>query len=256
MSATAKTSHCAACRDGEALAFSFTMAFQPIVDAGAGRVWGYEALVRGTAGESAWSILQQVGEEERYRFDQACRVKAIELASALYPRDEALKLSINFMPNAVYEPSACIRATLAAALRTGFRRDRIMFEFTEGERVTDVAHLQRIIDEYRRQGFITAIDDFGAGYAGLGLLATFQPDLIKIDMDLLRGIDGSKAKTAIVGGVVRIARELGVEVLAEGVETAAEFAVLRALGIDLFQGYLFAKPQLEALPTVDLSRIA
>ncbi len=245
MTSSSQKSRCAACRDDEALAFDFTMAFQPIVDAAAGKVWGYEALVRGTGGEPAWSILERVGEEERYRFDQACRVKAIELAGRLFPRDEALRLSINFMPNAVYEPSACIRSTLAAALRVGFRRDRIMFEFTEGERVVDVAHLRRIIEEYRRQGFITAIDDFGAGYAGLGLLATFQPDLIKIDMDLLRGIDGDRARAVIVEGVVRMARALNVEVLAEGVETAGEFETLRGLGIALFQGYHFAKPMLE-----------
>ena len=226
------------------------MAFQPIYDAAARRVWGYEALVRGLSGEGAFDVLSKVSPEQRYRFDQDCRVKAIELASRLFPRDEDLMLSINFMPKAVYEPAACLRATLLAASEFSFPRSAIMFEFTENEEVADPAHLTNIITEYRRHGFTTAVDDFGAGHAGLGLLAQFQPDLIKIDMLLIRGIDSSPARRAIVAGIVAIARELGITLLAEGIETEAEFRVLEAAGIRLFQGYWFAKPAFEALPPV------
>ena len=226
------------------------MAFQPIYDAAARRVWGYEALVRGLSGEGAFDVLSKVSPEQRYRFDQDCRVKAIELASRLFPRDEDLMLSINFMPKAVYEPAACLRATLLAASEFSFPRSAIMFEFTENEEVADPAHLRNIITEYRRHGFTTAVDDFGAGHAGLGLLAQFQPDLIKIDMLLIRGIDSSPARRAIVSGIVAIARELGITLLAEGIETEAEFRVLEAAGIRLFQGYWFAKPAFEALPPV------
>ncbi|TXM70020.1 EAL domain-containing protein [Methylobacterium sp. WL103] len=248
--AKAAEAKCRACRDGEALDFTFTMAFQPIVDTTEGRVWGYEALVRGPGGQSAASILDRVTDETRYRFDQAARVKAIELAGRLFPKDDATRLSINFMPNAVYEPAACIRASLEAARRVGFEHRRIMFEFTENERFRDVPHVKRIVAEYRRQGFLTALDDFGAGYAGLSLLANFRPDLIKIDMDLLRGIDVDAGRGAIVAGLVAIARALGVSVLAEGVETQGELDALRDLGITLFQGYHFAKPLFEGLPEV------
>ncbi len=154
------------------------------------------------------------------------------------------------MPNAVYEPIACIRASLEAARRVDFSHRRIMFEFTEQERFRDIEHVKRIVAAYRQQGFLTALDDFGAGFAGLSLLANFRPDLIKIDMDLLRGLDTDAGRHAIVSGVVAIARALGVTVLAEGVETAAELEALRALGITLVQGYHFAKPLLEALPPV------
>lgn len=246
----ASVKSCAACRDGSELPFAFTMAFQPIVDLAAGRVWGYEALVRGPAGEPAGSVLSQLDDQNRYRFDQAARVKAIELAGQLFPRQDDLILSINFLPNAVYEPAACIRASLAAASRVGMRLDRIMFEFTEDERMHDVEHLAGIVREYRRHGFITGLDDFGAGYAGLGLLASFQPDLVKIDMHILRGVDADPARQAIVAGIVGIARELGLTVLAEGIETEAELTVLRAAGIRLFQGYYFAKPMVETLPPV------
>ncbi len=226
------------------------MAFQPIVDLENACVWGYEALVRGVAGEPAGAILSQVTDETLYKFDQACRVRAIELAGSLFPQAENQRLSINFMPNAVYEPAACIRASLEAASRAGFRHDRIMFEFTEDERFHDTAHVAAIVAEYKRQGFLTALDDFGAGYAGLGLLADLQTDLIKIDMGLIRNIDTDRTRRTIVTGIVGIARELEMSVIAEGVETAAEVAILRALGVSLFQGYHFAKPQVECLPPV------
>ncbi|SDM65610.1 EAL domain, c-di-GMP-specific phosphodiesterase class I (or its enzymatically inactive variant) [Methylobacterium phyllostachyos] len=245
-----KETGCRACRAGSALDFDFSMAFQPIVDVGTGSIWAYEALVRGPNGEPAPTILSRVTDENRYQFDQAARVRAIELAGRLFPRDSDTRLSINFMPNAVYEPVACIRASLEAARRVDFAHQRLMFEFTEQERFRDIAHVQRIVTAYRKQGFLTALDDFGAGFAGLSLLANFRPDLIKVDMDLLRGLDTDAGRHAIVSGVVAIARALGVTVLAEGIETAAEREALRALGIDLMQGYHFAKPMLEALPPV------
>ena len=113
--ASSARSSCDGCRNGSSLGFDFTMAFQPIVDIATGRVWAYEALVRGLNGEGASTILGQVRGDAVYGFDQACRVKAVELAGRLFPADEETRLSINFMPNAVYEPNACIRATLAAA---------------------------------------------------------------------------------------------------------------------------------------------
>ncbi|MBE0010232.1 EAL domain-containing protein [Arthrobacter sp. AET 35A] len=239
---------CDGCRTSSKLDFDFSMAFQPIYDAVAGRVWGYEALVRGFAGEGAYDVLSRVSPEQKYRFDQDCRVKAIELASRLFPADEELKLSINFMPNAVYEPAACLRATLQAAARFRFPTSAIMFEFTENEEVSDTGHLTNIITEYRKHGFTTAIDDFGAGHAGLGLLVDFQPDLIKIDMLLIRGIYTSPARQTVVAGIVDMAAKLGITVLAEGIETEAEYLALKAAGIGLFQGYWFAKPAFEALP--------
>ncbi len=239
---------CAGCRDGAPLPFTFTMAFHPIVDFDRGAVWGYEALVRGTEGQSAFSILSQVDEKNRYKFDQACRVKAIELAGNLFGPD--LRLSINFMPNAVYEPAACIRSSLHAASRVGFNPNRIMFEFTENEHMSDPDHVGRIVEEYRRIGFTTALDDFGAGYAGLNLLARFQPDLVKIDMELIRGIATSAARQAIIRGILAIARDLDLKVIAEGIETEDELRALRSAGISLFQGYLFARPLVEGLPPV------
>jgi len=242
----ATTKACLGCRTGAPL----TMAFQPIVDVETGSVFAYEALVRGANGQSAGEVLASVDTDMIYKFDQTCRVKAIELAGQLFPPDDATKLSINFMPNAVYEPDACIRASLAAAHRVGFDPKRLMFEFTEDERMRDVAHVRRIIDAYQARGFTTAIDDFGAGYAGLGLLADLRPDMLKLDMALIRGIDGSAARRAIVAGVLGIADAIGVRCIAEGIETASELRTLKQIGIRLCQGYLLARPATEALPVV------
>ena len=246
---------CPGCSTSRPLDFTFSMAFQPIVRADGG-VWGYEALVRGTNGEGASTILDRVTAEQRYRFDQASRTKAIELAANLFPQGEGLHLSINFMPNAVYEPAACLRTTLLAAKRHQFPLDAILFEFTENEEVSDVDHLQRIITEYRRRDFLTAIDDFGAGHAGLGLLADFQPDLIKIDMKLVRNVHRSPARQVIITAIVFVAETLGITVLAEGIETTAEFEMMREAGVSLFQGYHFAKPAFEALPPVASTGLA
>ncbi len=119
------------------------------------------------------------------------------------------KLSINFMPNAVYEPSRCLRTTLDAARRTGFPVENIIFETTEDERVHDAEYLKQIFVTYRQEGFKTAIDDFGAGYAGLNLLADFQPDIVKLDMQLVRDIDTDRARQTIVGAMAAVGKLLG-----------------------------------------------
>lgn len=239
-------STCSGCQDGVAFPMPFTMAFQPIVDLETRRIFAHEALVRGVDGAGAAAVLGAVTPDNRYGFDQACRVKAIELAAKLAMPASGARLSINFLPNAVYEPSACIRLTMATAKRTGFPAERLIFEFTEDERV-DAHHLIGIIATYKAMGFMTAIDDFGAGYAGLTLLAQFQPDLVKLDMALIRGLDADRVKRTVVGGITRICQELGVAVLAEGIETEGESVAARDLGIRLQQGYLFARPAFEAL---------
>ena len=235
---------CGACRDAEELGFEFEYAYQPIVEVGSRSIYGHEALVRGPNGESAASVLAKVNDDNRYRFDQACRVKAVAGAARLDMREF---LSINFLPNAVYRPEVCIRSTLEAARLHNFPIAKIIFEVTEGEKVQDRPHLVNIFREYRRFGFQTAIDDFGAGYAGLNLLAEYQPDIIKIDMDLVRDIDRSHPRQVIVRGIAAMCRELGIRVLAEGIETRAERDFLAAAGIDLMQGYWFCKPVFQGL---------
>jgi EAL domain-containing protein (putative c-di-GMP-specific phosphodiesterase class I) len=238
---------CASCEGDQRLDFEVRMAFQPIVDARDRTIYGYEALVRTVDGGGAGEVLARVQPEQLYRFDQTCRVKAIVTAAGLGLRE---RLFINFFPNAVYQPETCIRLTLQAAQMSGFPTDKLVFEAAESEQVTDQAHVSRIFRDYRNRGFQTAIDDFGAGYAGLSSLVAFQPDLIKLDMGLVRGIDADPVRQAIVAGVTGIGNRVGSTLLAEGVETADEYRTLRGLGIDLFQGYLFGRPALERLDVV------
>ena len=241
---------CPACGSAERVGFRFDYAYQPIVDVGLRTVYAHEALVRGPEGEGASSVLSQVNDQNRYRFDQACRVKAIKTAAQLGIGE---RLSINFMPNAIYKPELCIRTTLEAARVHGFPVERIIFEVTEGERVEDGPWLAQILREYKRCGLLTAIDDFGAGYAGLSLLGDFQPDLIKIDMGLIRSIDSSTPRQAIVRGLIRVCDDLGVQVIAEGIETAGERDFLFDAGIHLMQGYFFGRPTFQGVGTIDSS---
>lgn len=238
---------CKECRDKTKLGIDFTMAFQPIVDVSNKSIFGYEALVRGPNNEGAASVLSQVNDSNRYRFDQAIRVKAIDLAKKLGLQG---MLSINFLPNAVYKPETCIRATLEAAKELDFPTDRIMFEVTEGEKVLDNDHLRNIFKEYKKHRFTTAIDDFGAGYAGLNLLADWQPDIIKLDMSLTRNVNDDRVRRSLVFGIISICKELDIKVIAEGIETREECLTLADEGVKLFQGYFFARPGFESLPTI------
>jgi EAL domain-containing protein (putative c-di-GMP-specific phosphodiesterase class I) len=243
---------CGHCATREPLDFQFTFAFQPSVDVALREIFAYEALVRGPKGEAAFWVLDQVTDESRYRFDQDCRVAAIALAARL---GLSVKLSINFMPNAVYRPETCIRTTFAAADKYGFPVNRIIFEVVENDHLAEPSRLVEIMSEYKRFGFLTALDDFGAGFAELKLLARFQPHVLKLDMDLIRGIETDPARQAIARGIIVTCVALGVRVLAEGVETAAEFDWLRNAGIELFQGYLFARPGFQTLPQVDFKAL-
>jgi EAL domain-containing protein (putative c-di-GMP-specific phosphodiesterase class I) len=233
-----------ACTCDQKLVPDFTFAFQPVVDLPARRVCAHEALVRGPEGESAGSILAGVTSDNRYAFDQACRTRAIRMAADL---GLDRRLNINFMPNAVHHPDVCLRGTLNSAHHHDFPLASITFEFTEDEPVIDRHHLKGIVESYRRHGFRTALDDFGSGFAGLSLLADFQPDTIKIDRSIIAGIDTDRARQAIVAGVVKMAEMIGLSLVAEGVERADEVTTLQELGIDLYQGFFFARPTLGRL---------
>lgn len=226
----------------------FDFAFQPIVSLRRKAVFAHEALARGLEGEPASFVLDKVTWESRHRFDKDCRVRAIERAADL---DMSESLSINFIPNAVNDPLACIQRAVRAARNRGFALSRLIFEVTEGERIKDVETLVKIFRAYRKLGIKTAIDDFGAGYAGLNLLARFQPDIVKIDVDLVRDVDTMPVKQTIVGSIVDLCQKLGIVALAEGVETPGERDFLASLGIDLMQGFLFARPAFKALASVD-----
>jgi EAL domain-containing protein (putative c-di-GMP-specific phosphodiesterase class I) len=249
-----KQQSCLDCLSGQSLGFEIKMAFQPIINWQSRQIVGYEALVRGPEGQGAAWVFDRINEQNKYYFDQACRVKAIETAAKLGLN---CMLSINFLPNAVYNPETCIRATIEAADMFGFDIRKIMFEVTESEQIVDRAKLSRIFDSYAKRGFITAIDDFGAGYADLSWLESLKPQVLKLDMALIRDIEQLPAKQQVVKDVLALCLEVNTQVLAEGIESRAELDYLADLGILFFQGYYFAKPQLEYLVRAeDISALA
>lgn len=244
---------CAGCSNADELDFEFEYAYQPIVNLKSRTIFAHEALIRGPRGEDAYSVLNRVNADNIYRFDQACRVKAVKTAAEL-KLDGCL--SINFYPNAVYRPELCIRTTLDAASRYDFAISNIIFEFTEVEKIHDTVHLLNIVTEYKKLGFQVAIDDFGAGYAGLNLLAKFQPDIIKLDMDLIRGIAADKHRQAIVKALIQMCTEMDMQIIAEGVESLAERDFLLDHGIWLMQGFFFCKPAFQAAGHVESEKWA
>lgn len=239
-----KQQTCSDCLSGQELGFAIKMAFQPIIDWQQQSIFAYEALVRGPEGQGAAWVFAQVNKDNRYYFDQACRVKAIETAARL---GCSSYLSINFMPNAVYNPETCIQATLEASALYGFCKEKIIFEVIETEEIPDKGHLTRIFQSYARHGFLTAIDDYGAGFANLEWLQALKPNILKLDMALIRDIEQSPAKQAIVRSTIAQCELQGTTVLAEGIETAAELNWLVAAGVRYLQGYYFARPALESL---------
>lgn len=227
----------------------YSYAFQPIVDVAARSIFSYEALVRGPVGAPAARVFERVPPDDLHRFDEESRVAAIELASRLRL---PCKLNLNFLPRSLYTSPMAIRSALEAAQRCGITPDRLILEITEGEVIDDHAAFGRAVNEFRRSGLQLAIDDFGAGYAGLTMLADFQPDLLKLDMTLIRGIEGNGPRQAIVRAIMQACIDLGIDVIAEGVETFEEYWWFKNAGVTLFQGYLFGRPQFEGLPALQI----
>jgi len=238
-----RVAECGGCQGDQTIP-DFTMALQPIIDLESRTVIAHEALVRGLGGEPARHVLAQVNKDNVYAFDQACRTRAIALASRLGLQT---RLNINFLPNAVYEPLACIRATLAAASSASFPPDRLTFEVVESEELADAGHLRKIIETYRQIGFRVALDDFGSGYSGLTRLAELQPDMIKIERALVADCDQDRTRRAILANILSLGRDTGIDVVLEGVERVEEVETLRALGGRFMQGFYFGRPAFEAM---------
>ena len=237
---------CKLCNAGPELPFS--MAFQPIVNVQHGYVMAYEALARGPNGEAATTVLDHKLHNNRYSIDQRCREKAIAVAATLGLLETKADLTVNFYPNAVYEPQQCLRRTFQAASSVGFPLERIVFEVSEVEKVRNDEHLNNIMIEYRKHGLRVAIDDFGAGHSGLSLLSRSQPDMIKIDRALVECIHERPTSRRIVQSIVEVCSDLGILVIAEGIEHEEEMQALCDLKIFLMQGFYFARPAFEQLP--------
>lgn len=226
----------------------FTFAFHPIVDTQERAAISHEALIRGINNEPAYTVLYGYRGSDLDTFDALCRARAIEIASKV---GIDTHLNLNILPSAAMNVVAGLNSTIEAAERYEFPLKRIIIEVTEVHAIADPARFASVLNEYRRAGLQLAIDDFGAGYAGLTLLSEFQPDIVKLDMGLVRGIQSDGPRQAIVRAIWQVCIDLGIDFLVEGVETIDEFAWFTNLGAHIYQGYLFAKPLLEGMPAIN-----
>jgi EAL domain-containing protein (putative c-di-GMP-specific phosphodiesterase class I) len=214
------------------------MAYHPIFRTSDGSIFGYEALLRSDEPSLAqpvsvlWAAetLNLIDDLGRRIRDVAC--KAFEV----WPDDCALFVNLHpsdLLDNHLFAPDSPL--TLQAR--------RVVLEITERASLDTLPDLTRRVADLRKLGFRIAIDDLGAGYAGLGAFADLEPEIVKLDMSLVRRVDEHKTRQKVVKSMITLAKEMGIQVVAEGVETEAERDTLKALGCDLLQGYLFARPE-------------
>jgi EAL domain-containing protein (putative c-di-GMP-specific phosphodiesterase class I) len=222
-------------RFDRALARSW-MAFQPIVDVAARKVFAYEALLR-TDEESLRRTDIFIATAERLdRVHQLGRTVRSAVATAAAHAPEGALLFVN-----LHGLELADEELFAADSPLARMAPRVILEITERTGLDPAAGPSRVA-MLRRLGYRIAVDDLGAGYAALGALATLEPEIVKLDMSLIRDIDRHPTKRRVVTAIAALCRELGGRVVAEGVETEAERDVVVDAGIELIQGYLFAKP--------------
>ena len=219
--------------------------FQPIVPVlKPEEAFAYECLLRGVGegGEligpgTMFDAARDAG--LLYNLDRAARMKAIHESARQGVEGNVF---INFNPTSVYDPVYCLRSTMQAVKESGLSPERIVFEVTESEEIKDGSHLKNILDFYRKGGFRVALDDIGSGYASLNLMAELRPDFVKLDIGLIKDVDHDPYKASIARKLIELAHELGVAVVAEGVETEEQWLWLVEHSADYAQGYLFARP--------------
>ncbi len=225
--------------------------FQPIVSLRTGEVAGYEALIRGRhegrelSGGEIVSAARAHG--QLYALDLRGRTAALE--HGLPQLEDDRRLFVNFSPGAIYDPDICLRTTFAVARRLGSSLDRIVFEVVESEQYPDLGFLRRILDRYRAEGARVALDDLGAGYASLNHLRILRPDVVKLDRELLHGIATDDARRRLVAALVDYAHDLGIEVIAEGIENGDDLRTAAELGADMAQGWHLGRPAAEMRPS-------
>lgn len=235
-----------------------TSHFQPIVYADIpDQVYGHEALLRGVSADGSFVAPGKLFDTARgagllFQLDLAARRSAI--ASA-HGHGLTGALFVNFAPTAIYDPRACLRSTVAAIDQAGLAREQVVFEIVETERAHDPSHLRHILDYYREAGFRIALDDVGAGYSSLNLIHLLRPDILKLDMELIRDVDRDPYKARIAANLLNVATSLGIDALAEGIETEGELAWVREHGAKYAQGYLIARPAPQPARTLTTARV-
>ncbi len=213
------------------------MAFQPIVTASEGATFAQEALLRSEepALPHPGAVLEAA--ERAGRLNDVGRLVRAQVAEAIAGSPEDWTFFVNVHPADLSD------ATLYSADDPLSRfAGRVVLEITERVSLETIPGVRELVASLRAIGYRIALDDLGAGYAGLTSFVRLDPEFVKLDMSLIRDVDQSDAKRKIIGSMVSLCHEMGKRIIAEGVETAAERDTLVDLGCDLLQGYLFARP--------------
>jgi EAL domain-containing protein (putative c-di-GMP-specific phosphodiesterase class I) len=216
---------------------SLWLAFQPILRASDGSVFGYEALMRS---DEPALIGPQMVLDAAERLDALPRLgRKVRMlaASAMQHAAPEATLFLNLHPSDLADET--LFDTLSPLTQMA---SRVVLEVTERAAIEEVDDVERRVSQLREHGFRVAVDDLGAGYAGLSSFALLEPEIVKLDVSLLRDIDQSPVKQKLVASMTSLCKDMGFLVVAEGVETVAERDCVVALGCDLLQGFLFARP--------------
>lgn len=225
---------------------AFYSRYQPIVDLGTGATVAHEALLRAELDGEEVQPAQLFAAAEAanllHVLDRIGRETAIRGAAG-WLGDTTL--FVNFVPTSIYRPEVCLKTTERVIEESGVAREHVVFEVTESQRVRETDHLLSILAHYRRNGYRVALDDVGAGYSSLQLLAALEPDVVKIDRELVQGLPTASA-IAVVRAIVTMSHDLGALVVGEGIETADQAEAAGELGVDLGQGWHFGRPQRRA----------
>jgi diguanylate cyclase (GGDEF)-like protein len=230
--------------------------FQPIVSLEQREIFAYEALCR-TVGPNPFGNIEQLFLEasrngQTFLLDMYCRQTAIERAARQNIRGNNALLFLNICPNSLIHPDHNIGTTEAFAVQNGLAKEKIVLEITEHEAVHNYDVFRKSIDHYRARGFQIAIDDFGAGYGGLKMLSMLEPDYVKIDGHFFKDHHKSNINYNLVDSIATACHRIGIEVIAEGIETKDDVRICRELGIELLQGFHFAKPAPELVRSASL----
>lgn len=214
------------------------MAYQPIVAAVDGRIVAHEALLRSDEPTLPHPGALLDAAERLGRVQDLGRGIRRSVAHRLSRDDVAGDTFVNLHPLELTDETLFARDSPLAD-----RARSVVLEVTERASLEHVPDLRQRVAVLRSLGYRIAIDDLGAGYAGLTALSSLEPEVVKLDMALVRNVDREPIKRRLIGSMVRLSKELGATVVAEGVETSDERAALVDLGCDLLQGYLFGRPQ-------------
>ncbi|MGK3143561.1 diguanylate phosphodiesterase [Pantoea sp. C2G6] len=223
-------------------------ALQPIVDVASRRIVSCEALIRGPKGASPAEYFAQLHESERYQADLHSKSYAFQLAGHLDLREQTI--SVNLLPMSLVVIEDAVEYLIQQIRHQGLRPEQVVVEVTEDEVISRFDAFQSAVQQLKAAGISLALDDFGAGFAGLSLLADFQPDKVKIDRKLITDIHCSGPRQAIVRAIITCCQALEITVIAEGVEKIEEWLWLEGAGVRYFQGFLFARPALNTLPPI------